>query len=237
MLTYPYLNIIKRAGRFGNNLFQIAALAGIAERNHTDWYIPPWRYMSFFPEVAARVRPMLTPDHTINEQKDYRYQEVEVGPGVTALDGYWQSYMYLERRKAQILFSPEYPFRTPAGDNWVAVHVRRGDYLTRPNIHPVQTTEYYQQAMGEYPGMKYCIFSDNIEWCRDNIPGDRYQCHESDMYDFEFMTTFKHFIIANSSFSWWAAWLSGSDNVIAPRRWSGVTDDLSDLIPPGWRLM
>jgi hypothetical protein len=122
------------------------------------------------------------------------------------------------------------------------IHVRRGDYLKFPDIHPTQPIEYYNQAMELIPAKKFLIFSDDVSWCRQNFKGDRFTVtDEASMeVDFRMMTACNYFIIANSSFSWWAAWLSEHEDkvVVSPKKWFGKEIEKSspiiDLIPPEW---
>jgi Glycosyl transferase family 11 len=125
----------------------------------------------------------------------------------------------------------------------VAVHVRRGDYLDKEHRYIILGAEYYAEAMKiitekvTYP--KYFFFSDDIEWVKQNLayPQDSvFLCH-ADYEDLILMSMCKHQIIANSTFSWWAAWLNQNKNkvVIAPQRWFTNTYSQSDdLVPHTW---
>ena len=121
------------------------------------------------------------------------------------------------------------------------MHIRRTDYTTSNGYHPVQTVEYYKKALeiiGEYD--KLFIFSDDIEWCRNNLKFDNMIFIEgnTDIEDLYLISLCKHNIIANSSFSWWGAWLNKNPNkkVIAPSKWFGDMANLneSDIVPEGW---
>lgn len=133
----------------------------------------------------------------------------------------------------------------------VAVHVRRGDYLQAKAGHGTCPAEYYRTAMAEMVQrcggtVRFYVFSDDIEWARENL--DRgatvsYVDHngpDEDYEDLRLMTSCTHHVIANSTFSWWGAWLGSATNkiVIAPKRWfAGGAHDTRDLYPPGWTLM
>lgn len=143
----------------------------------------------------------------------------------------------------------------------VAVHIRRGDMahaydINRPDlIHtPPVTIDYIHSAMQRFgPRCQFLIFSDtpkDIEWCRQNIKPDwlpldhrHFAEGHSDIQDMAIMSVCDHNVIANSTFSWWAAWLNNRPGrrVVAPTRWSApgaalamVTDD---LIPPDWEVI
>lgn len=176
------------------------------------------------------------------------------------LDGYWQSERYFKEIAETIRreFTVRYDLTGMNRDlatiiketNSVSLHVRRGDYVTNQEIsqyHGVCEAEYYHACIDKLAGSLdnlYCfIFSDDPEWVRDKIrprfptyyvdhngPGKGYE-------DLRLMSLCKHNVIANSSFSWWGAWLNTNAGkiVLAPRQWFNkphiVTDD---LIPASW---
>lgn len=143
----------------------------------------------------------------------------------------------------------------------VALHNRRGDCVPtqgerffckqrgafRPDqarYHPLLTTEYVAASIARFDGCCFLVFSDTEEdraWCRRHIGGKWVTVSEGndDLTDFEMQRLCDHNIIANSSYSWWAAWLNPHHGrqVIAPKRWFGEVFAhyiLDDLIPPGW---
>lgn len=142
--------------------------------------------------------------------------------------------------------------------DFIFLHVRRGDYLNQPQYHPVCSFEYYQKALAEFPDdVPIFVFSDDLDWCRENFTDDRFLIpdenplynHLSDTndgrvrspipyYDLCMMSMSSGGIIANSSMSWWGAWLqNGRGKVVAPKNWFGsayADYDMSDLIPEGW---
>lgn len=139
-----------------------------------------------------------------------------------------------------------------AGANSVFLHVRRGDYLWKENVifHGSPTSNYYNAAINHISertiNTKFFVFSDEPDWCRTefpnftvidhNKPGDHIapgQEHE-DLY---LMSLCRHAVIANSSFSWWGAWLGDTQQdriVIAPDRWFVVNMETKDIIPDRW---
>jgi len=142
----------------------------------------------------------------------------------------------------------------------VALHNRRGDNVPsievfqdkkegvfRPDknkFHPLLDIEYIASAMGEFKDVVFLVFSDtsaDINWCKENIQGQNVIFSENhpDFIDFALQQMCDHNIIANSSFSWWAAWLNNNPNkkIIAPKRWFGDAYkhfDLKDLYPEDW---
>lgn len=131
----------------------------------------------------------------------------------------------------------------------VSCHVRRGDYLKQPEMC-VCTPSYYTRAISEMndrvnPTM-YVVFSDDIAWCRENIieliGKDKKVVFVDwnkgvDSYkDMQLMTLCNHNIIANSSFSWWGAWLNNHYDsvVVAPKKWMNIDSIKNDPIPDSW---
>lgn len=176
------------------------------------------------------------------------------------LDGYFQSERYFLGCEVQIHrdlnFSGTFPekclpvYKKIQECDAIAVHVRRGDYLTRKQnvaIYHSLSIEYYIDAVNELAkrlkNPRCFIFSDDIPWVRDHlrfgIPAEVVDVNSGDeaYWDLRLMSSCKHFVIANSSLSWWGAWL-GKDplkQVIAPRKWfRSDVRNTSDLIPPDW---
>jgi hypothetical protein len=176
------------------------------------------------------------------------------------LDGYWQSEKYFAADREQLL--DELAFCAPAAPELepmltrlgaepsVCVHVRRGDYVSTPyglNKHAACGLDYYHSAMAyvsaRVAGAKFYLFSDDPPWLRANFfPSENLviasgESGRGDLDDFRLMMNCRHFIIANSSFSWWAAWLGRQPDkiVVAPRQWycsSEFTE--KDLVPEPW---
>lgn len=148
--------------------------------------------------------------------------------GNVYLEGYWQSEKYFE--DIELILRKEFTFKTELGvlanqmaaqiksTNAVCIHIRRGDYLKYIDYHGIPGSEYINRAIiilvAKLTNPHFYIFSDEINWCLDNIKLDypaTYITNDNsgtnDIDHFHLMTNCKHFIIANSSFSWWAAWL------------------------------
>jgi len=144
------------------------------------------------------------------------------------------------------------------GGRKIFLHIRRGDpklpwaYVNLQNAHPVQTWDYYERALSHFPeDIPVVVFSDVIEWCKeqDFFKPDRFILSETtDEFsdgqrvpwtDLCLMSLCTDAIIANSSYSWWGAWLIDNPNktVVAPKNWFGPQFnhyDMSDLIPDKW---
>jgi hypothetical protein len=176
------------------------------------------------------------------------------------LDGYWQSEKYFERLSDQI--RKDFSFKQPIAERSenlfkeiynsesVCVNVRRGDFLQN-DFHPVCDMGYFSRAMSlissKIENPHFFIFSDDKAWCHScftkseniTVVGE-----EHDGFKFgnklQLMSWCRHFIIPNSSFAWWAAWLSSNPAkvVIAPQKWfNDPSWNTKDLILPGWTLL
>ena len=133
----------------------------------------------------------------------------------------------------------------------VCLNVRRGDFVSNPlmNVeHGVLGLDYYYGAINEIiqkeKDIHIYIFSDDIEWCSNNLKFDVPTTFVDHTYAGEkfssyllLMQTCRHFIIPNSTFGWWAAWLSNHSNktVIAPKRWfNDASRNTKDILPNSW---
>jgi hypothetical protein len=178
----------------------------------------------------------------------------------TDLSGYFQSEEYFKKYREEILeiFSFKKEDAEEArnfllkeiqplseGKNIISLHVRRGDYTLYPSHHPVCSDDYYQSAIGKFDlkNSVFLVFSDDIEWCKKKFEGDNFIFSDtSNPYlDLAIMSMCDHHIIANSSFSWWGAWLNRSEDkrVIAPSRWFGpaLNKDTSEIYCEGWETI
>jgi len=160
--------------------------------------------------------------------------------------GYYQSEKYFKHRRDEIidLFRPTDEINNKVNEyselfGHISLHVRRGpDISSSSNIYVLPTIEYYENAIEELPpDLKILIFTDNMGWCKENFVGDRFVfIKEIDYISLYLMTKMKYHIVANSTFSWWGAWLSDAEKIFSPKIWfvpgCGVVD--VDLIPENW---
>ncbi len=178
------------------------------------------------------------------------------------LTGYWQSDKYFRKYGAVIRedfrFLPQFNAANAsiatemAKVESVSLHVRRGDYASNPKnlvTHGLCSLDYYKCAVKYLAGFLstpvFFIFSDDISWVRNNLDIQFpvvYIDHNSgtDNYnDMRLMSLCQHNVIANSSFSWWGAWLNENPGkiVVAPKKWFAVDRDSSDIFPEGWVLL
>jgi hypothetical protein len=227
-------------------MWQIASTIGIALKNKVGYSFPRWNYQSNF------INPL--PDLVDNDYIDWAFYDPEYIDIVWTnenthwnMKGYFQSYKYFDEFRNSILYYFRPVMEFPEVDsNAVAVHVRRGDYLKLPDIHPVLPLSYYYNCFTQFrSATPMYIFSDDIEWCKENFPkrfpnwGYCFVAPSNDITDLLYMSQFKNFIISNSSYSWWAAYLSKSENVFAPDIWTKIEDRkiINDRIPEYWQIV
>lgn len=203
---------------------------------------------------------------TFNYFRDYsaivylpEFQELE---GNVILHGHFQNEKYF--KQYETIIRKEFTFKHPLKgqnlqiaqqmekSNSVAIHIRRGDYVTDSNF-ALCTKEYYQEAMDrikrEVENPVFFIFSQDFDWINENLTFDKEEVHfidwnrGKDSYlDMQLMSLCKHNIIANSSFSWWPAWLNKNPGkrIFAPARWfrkEERNEDLKDFYPQGWKII
>ena len=121
----------------------------------------------------------------------------------------------------------------------ISLHVRRGDYVPNSWLFSVATIEYYNKALSLMPDDKYVvIFSDDLNWCRQNFIGERYVfIDEVDYISLYLMTKMKYHINASSTFSWWGAWMSDSEKIVTPKQWFAINNNHyndKDICPENW---
>ena len=239
----------------GNQLFQIATLLSLAKDNLSEVAFPQVADEEFGNYQSTIFRKLNTNlDGTtfrqVYRQPDFYYTPLQFYDNCI-YEGYFQSEKFFVHNKSYILDKLSFPkhmldyvqtkYDNISWDSTVSVHVRRGDYISLQNLHPLQGDEYYNKAIGLYPAdTSFVIFSDDISWCKDNmdIPNSVFTDGESDITDMLLMSMCSGNIIANSTFSWWGAWFNRNEDkmVVAPKNWFGPDKGLSDkdLVPESW---
>lgn len=231
--------------RLGNQLFQLAAAIGLAKKYNDEVAFPVWDYSRYFDyDFSPRTATIESTYH----EPHFHYAPIPYKPNM-AISGYFQSEKYFEHCKKHIkkAFTLK-PIETDLQilPNSCFIHVRRGDYKSLPNHHPLQMWDnYYNRAvqlMDNYFPSRYYIFSDSIDEVRDEFPDNplfEFVKGNDEITDFDLMTKCKYHIIGNSSYSWWSAYLSKCEDciTIAPSKWFGPAYNLhntKDLYPNGW---
>jgi hypothetical protein len=241
-------------GRLGNQMFQYATLLGVGIMNEVEIAIPTGDYalLEAFPGLAARKLDRFNPPRFFEEAGPHFDPTVWLAPDGTDYYGYFQSPYYFnhceEQVRKEFVFAPR--FEREAADflgrlgkgPLCAVHVRRTDYLTlQPYYHILTMENYYAEAMqlvrGRERRVTFLVFSDDLDHCKATFPPDvLFSNGSSEFLDLWLMSKCQFHVIANSSFSWWGAWLAGSATVVAPKKWfaRGGEADWETVYCPHW---
>lgn len=240
MIVFSELNKTNTWGRLGNNLFSIAATIGTAVKHGMPYGFPDWRYRTYFKNQFPIMQDL---NYQVYHEPHFHYSEINV-TGNTDLRGYFQSKKYWQH--CSDLIRDQFTFTNPPRlsiQNAVSVHVRRGDYIKWGEYHYNLGMNYYKAAMDHFWGYTFLIFSDDIEWCKNQNWGKHeviFMEGNSDVDDLSLMSQCRHNIIANSSYSWWASFLNSNPHkkIVAPAkdRWFGpkLQHDTRDLYLPNW---
>jgi len=246
-----------KLGRLGNQMFQYASLKGISRNMGYDYCIPPslskdiWNDHQLFACFNLKSNISFTNYPAVSE-KGFSFDEELFNncPNNVSLWGFYQTEKYFENIKEEI--KNDFQFKDEIIEtgyylisnfkNPISLHIRRTDYITSPN-HTALPLDYYKNALNMFDSNReVIIFSDDPKWCLDQelFSDDRFFVSEiGDTYiDLCLMTLCSDHIIANSSFSWWGAWLAKSNKVIAPSAWFVGSNNehlnTEDIIPKRW---
>ena len=282
MIGFDHIGTI---GRFGNQMFQYAALKGIASNRGLEFTIPPE-----YPQVQIDNYGLLeafdlshnnigfTQHQTVVQERYFHFDEKIFNecPDNSNIYGFFQSEKYFKHIENEIRkdftfksdwLDPCKDFRSQMGEEVIFLHVRRGDpgladkrgfkwaYVNLQSTHPVQPLEYYEKALAEFDDkLPVVVFSDSINWVKEQpfFQGDRFMFSEPEdkhtdgalvpYLDMCLMSLCDHAIIANSSMSWWGAWLIQNPNkkVVAPNMWFGsdyADKNTKDLYCKNWKVI
>lgn len=265
MISFNYLGNL---GRIGNQMFQYASLRGISSNRGFDFCIPPENVFGSadvnVKNSAENIHTVFNvnqynhsiTDNKIVEESTYKFDEDLFNNCEDNIDlyGYFQTEKYFKHIEDEI--RKDFSFSSEViesckqflndniqSNNIISLHVRRGDYLNLQSFHPPLSIEYYSEALNRFPKIPVLVFSDDVNWCQSqDLFDDRFFISQTSSaeYDMCLMSLCTHHIIANSSFSWWGAWLSKSKNVIAPKIWFGESlshHDTSDVYCEGWEVI
>ncbi len=249
----------------GNQLFCIAATIGLAEDNNVEasfsqLLIPPLDY--YGRTIFHKLNKSSFEESEIYRETPYTstiYNNIPYKKNMR-IHGYFQSYKYFDNHREKILDSfqlpknilsvinKKYDYILQDRENMVSLHIRRGDYvnLISSGHYASLDNEYYQKALDMIGKKNVVVFSDDIEWCKQNIDFSEKNMFfiekEMDIVDLYLMSRMKDNIIANSTFSWWAAYMNTFQDkvVVGPKKWFGPNRvksnelETKDLFPPDW---
>jgi FkbM family methyltransferase len=256
-------------GRLGNQMFQIASAYSFAIDNNSCLKVSikngvyeslkgeigdPMNYKN---NIYSKIDFIDEPKNCdIWKENSFNYKPISYKfANNLYLEGHFQSEKYFSHNRESILklFSANEEIKDyilqKYGDllsqNTVSLHIRRGDYLLSQNNHPICDIEYYDNAISQFNNNEvFLIFSDDLDYVKKTFIKKKYIIieNEKDYIDMYMMSMCKNNIIANSSFSWWGAWLNNNLNkkVIAPKKWFGENlkhYNTQDLIPENWIIL
>jgi len=262
--------VFERLGGWGlgNSLFQIATTYAIAKRNNTTFAFPD--------DCAFRTKRFLEQNYFEKELpwinfKQFRdftrwgaggigYVECPLVEGNILIDGFFQSDKYFKDYKSEIinLFSLKQQYIDYLKNKYssvinnpqsISLHIRRGDSMDNPHMQLLEV-EYFKKVVDRVGEDKtFIIFSDDIEWCTENLKfiTNKVFIKEVDILEMHLMSLIKTNIITNSTFSWWGAYLGGSNTVYMPdptTSWftekfyqDNTNTNTRDLKPEGWNII
>jgi hypothetical protein len=264
MLTFSNIG---HMGRLANQMFQFASTIGVARRSGYDVKFPIEKFKTETPDSYAGCKLLecfdipdsyLAGSIEISRNIKYRYAETDFKyntetekiPDNTDLYGYFQDERYFLDSSMEIkkCFKFKESIVKESENNIadfrdsVSIHVRRGDYVNQQGHHPIQSVDYYYKALKIIGSANVFVFSDDIEWCKRNLRLSGFNFNfinlENPYHSLYLMSRCENNIIANSSFSWWSAWLNENEDkkIIGPSLWFGpdLKKDTSQIIPQRW---
>jgi hypothetical protein len=259
---------IRLEGGIGNNLFQIACAYAYSLKHNKELVLVNEKFgsthspLSLYKDNILRKINFL-PSYDFSKFKIYNepffhYQEIPFIEGDVYLTGYYQSELYFKEYEKEIRELFDFPeelinsmkekYKNFLNKETCSVHVRRGNYLQLQHVHPIQNINYYMKAIRTMSeNALFFVFSDDIEFCKSmfpNIPEKFiYIQDQEDYLDLLLMNICTDSITANSSFSWWGAWLRESSNeqriVVSPSVWFGknINHNTKDLYCKNWIII
>jgi hypothetical protein len=259
MITFSSLG---NHGRLGNQMFQYALLKSVSNKNNFIFAIPKKNHQLFecF-DLKCKVYDLDKNNELIKKMKIFQELNFDFDSSVYSCGdnvnyyGNFQTEKYFLNIREELLkdFSFKKEIYNESNEYIknlkkhnkpiVSIHVRRGDYVNIQNYHPLCTLEYYKKSLENFKDCIILCLSDDIDWCRQNlnfIKDINFSNFENPYIDLCLMTLCDHNIIANSSFSWWGAWLNKNNEkiVFAPKNWFGPMyeqHNIKDLIPEKWQ--
>jgi len=219
MITF---NQLGNYGRLGNQMFQYAFLFSLAKQKNYNFCIPPNTDLEKCFNLSC---PINYYSPTKKKHEPHFYFDVKFPSDYLDncnYSGYFQTEKYFKCIKHELInefkFKEEHKVNNKDYSNIVSIHIRRENYVNNPH-HTIADFSYLQFAKSQFTGKTFLIFSDDIEWCKQHNIGDLYSTNTNHYQDLYEMTLCSGSIITNSSFSWWGAYLTPKQKIIAPKKW------------------
>jgi len=262
-------NYLGKLGQLGNQMFQYAATLGAARYHSVTFTIPDHNEVlvdalgnklriELFDcfDIEPDNKGLLKTDNILPEKGfefDSNIFNIDRRHDFT-LQGFFQTEKYFKHCEEEI--RNQFKFKEDVVnecndiieecfDNPIALHIRRGDFLINSGNHYNQSLDYYEKALSKFDSKRQVvIFSDDPQWCVEQklFESDRFivSSGNNPYMDLYLMSQCDDFIIANSTFSWWGAWLADKGRVIAPKKWFGPNNshlNTKDLYPEHWEII
>lgn len=246
----------KLHGRLGNNMFTIAAGLELSHRLNTEITIEKNTLAGHRGSIPVDLSifnypftQSLTPEsYSIYEEPIEGFTPIppQDNTTISGIFGSWKHFESIREKLILEYFTPspkivEGMKKYNVSPNSLGICVRRGDFLMLQNNHCVLTLEYYQEVINQYfqEGIdSIYVFSDDFEWCKNTFGNSVYYVEDSIGVQLFLMTKMKHLIMANSTFSWWGAYLNtNKGTIIIPDPWLGPSYDHldnDDVYYPSW---
>lgn len=257
MISY---NNITNNGRLGNQLFQYATLrsVGIRTNNSIGFLNTPKKSLdggdTIFCLNVIKNKCAISQKYKYNEPYFNFDKSIFHIKDSTDIHGYFQSWKYFDDIRNVLLreFIPSENSKIESVNNFLntinpnneslcAIHIRRGDYVNKQDYHPLCSLEYYNKALRleNIKKMKKVIVTDDKEWCSKAFPEIPISSLETNTEDLWLMKNCDAVVMANSSFSWWGAYLGPNKTVVAPKDWFGSSAkiDSSDIYMNHWTVL
>jgi hypothetical protein len=260
-MTFSF-NHLGNHGHLGNQMFQYAFLVGMSIKHSRPYCIPPSEVFGkyYYIKLRSNIDDAFDIDcprgmsefPTINQRFFQFDEDLFNNPPQKNVNflGYFQTEKWFAHCKNEIrrqfTFKSKYQavaeeMRNALSGEVISLHIRRTDYVDNTN-HESVGLEFYEKALKEVPdNSKVIIFTDDVEWAKVQplFPDDRFYVSETDCpyIDMALMGLCDYHILANSSYSWWGAWLSNSKKIVAPSTWFGPTlshNNTKDIFCEGW---
>lgn len=250
-------------GGLGNQLFQTAVTLATAKKYGKKPVFPSntdqgcSRKISYNESYFHKLEHRKDTNFPLLREVQFNYQPILLNSENNKLFGYYQTEKYFLEYKDYILDTLTLPPHIIQeldkkyepiinSDMTVSIHIRRGDYMNLQNFHYVIKPDYYERALKYFSEDSYfIIFSDDLEWCKNqdifkNLKNKIF-INDIDYHELYLMSQCKHNIIANSSFSWWGAYMNKNTNkiVIASSKWFGEQGpkQTQDMLPSNWIII
>lgn len=266
LLYFLLPHFVEMRGGLGNQLFQLCFAFHLMSKNKkvvldTTYYVtltPGDTPRTLEPVIAANfkttpiskvLKKVLRTLRLITTESglDFHPKYLEAHKTTLYFSGYWQSFRYTDPVKRQLLEL----LKIEPGNKKMAIHIRRGDYVTNKNaaqFHGTLDLNYYYSAMDlirtQCAVTEVEVYSDDPEWVQNNFKKEGFSIQVmpsgEPLADLKKMAACSYFVIANSTYSWWAAYLSEAADkiVVAPKKWfSSDQQNTTDLIPPSWQRL